>query len=435
MRGITIISLVILIVVLLIIAGISISTLTGENSLIKRANQGKTETEKSNEKEEIGLAVVTSQIDNDGYEELNKTNLQKAIDDQFGIDKATVIDNGDGTFLVSFNNKDRIYKINSNGEISEKSEIPEGLEVGNTVTYIANNNTYIWQGEYSGEGKEANLTLSNEDVNYQIIKWNVYNLNDVTGTVELISNKPTDGKVFLGYAQGYNNAVYLLNEACNKLYGDSSKGITGRNINIEDIEEKMTSKALNAEEDSAHKYLNAYGYRYGSQANNEYTLNSSMYPSIYSQEELSVIDGIKNVNGIGTSTQYKLVEMTDTPTSKLQANKSIQPYHSNWYKNNAFMQNAFQSLENNSKSTYYDLIMPKGSNTSYWISTRVVGLYENSCSFSIRYINSGNIGAFFACSSYNNTNTDQGANFSLRPLISIDASKIIFDENEGWTIK
>lgn len=39
-------------------------------------------------------------------------------------------------------------------------------------------------------------------------------------------------------AQGYNNGVYLLNEACSYLYGNEEKGIKARSINIEDIERK-----------------------------------------------------------------------------------------------------------------------------------------------------------------------------------------------------
>ncbi len=434
-KGITLIALVVTIIVLLILAGISISLLAGQNGILNRATQAKEENEESKEKEEIGLAVTASRINENGYEEINQSNLQKAINDQFGEGKVNVQDNGDGTFLVYFNNKSKSYKIISNGNIIEKSEIPKGIKVGDIVAYTANDSNYIWQGKYSGEAEEINVTLNNTNDEYKITEWKVYDLNNSTGTIELISSNATTGKVFLGYAQGYNNAVYLLNEACNKLYGNVNKGIIGRNINIEDIENKMTEEALDKEENSAHKYLNAYGYSYGSKANNAYALNASTYPEIYAQEKLSVIDGKTNENGIGASKQFRLVEKADTLTNKLQATKNIQPYHSNWYKNNAFMQNAFKSLNNNNEKTYYELVMPEDAKTSYWVSTRVVGLYEESCGFSIRYVNSGNIGAFFTCSSYNNTDTDQGIALPMRPIISVDASMIAFNEDLGWMIK
>lgn len=55
-KGITLISLVVTIVVLLILAGISISTLTGENGIIKRTIEAKKETNTSQIKEEVELA-------------------------------------------------------------------------------------------------------------------------------------------------------------------------------------------------------------------------------------------------------------------------------------------------------------------------------------------------------------------------------------------
>ena len=49
--GITLIALVITIIVLLILAGVSIATLTGENGILTRANDAKTSTELAEEDE------------------------------------------------------------------------------------------------------------------------------------------------------------------------------------------------------------------------------------------------------------------------------------------------------------------------------------------------------------------------------------------------
>jgi len=113
-NGITLIALIITIVVLLILAGISISILIGENGLLKRTSEAKEQTEIGEEKEGVELAVITSRIGDKEPEELNQKNLQKAIDDQFGLGKATVIDNCDGTFTVSFSESKRDYNIISN---------------------------------------------------------------------------------------------------------------------------------------------------------------------------------------------------------------------------------------------------------------------------------------------------------------------------------
>lgn len=68
-KGITLIALVITIIVLLILAGISIATLTGENGLLSKATTAKEETKKAEIREEIELAIAAIQA-----EELSKGN-------------------------------------------------------------------------------------------------------------------------------------------------------------------------------------------------------------------------------------------------------------------------------------------------------------------------------------------------------------------------
>ena len=64
-KGITLIALVITIIVLLILAGVAIATLTGDNGIIAKAQQAKMQNDKANEKEQIDLAVLASKINND----------------------------------------------------------------------------------------------------------------------------------------------------------------------------------------------------------------------------------------------------------------------------------------------------------------------------------------------------------------------------------
>lgn len=59
-KGITLIALVITIIVLLILAGITIATLTGDNGIIGKAINAKNETNKANVKEQLGIAVTNS---------------------------------------------------------------------------------------------------------------------------------------------------------------------------------------------------------------------------------------------------------------------------------------------------------------------------------------------------------------------------------------
>ena len=57
-KGITLIALVITIIVLLILAGVSIATLTGQNGILTRANDAKEQTEKASVKEQAQLDIA-----------------------------------------------------------------------------------------------------------------------------------------------------------------------------------------------------------------------------------------------------------------------------------------------------------------------------------------------------------------------------------------
>ena len=63
-KGITLIALIITIIVLLILAGVTIATLTGENGLLTRANDAKVITEISALKEDIDVYVVGKELNN-----------------------------------------------------------------------------------------------------------------------------------------------------------------------------------------------------------------------------------------------------------------------------------------------------------------------------------------------------------------------------------
>lgn len=60
-KGVTLIALVITIIVLLILAGMSIATLTGENGILYKTQKAKEETLKSQALEELRLKVLEIQ--------------------------------------------------------------------------------------------------------------------------------------------------------------------------------------------------------------------------------------------------------------------------------------------------------------------------------------------------------------------------------------
>ena len=69
-KGITLIALVITIIVLLILAGVTISMLTGENGILKQATSAKDTTDKSEFEEQVKLAVMASKVNDEGVIDL-----------------------------------------------------------------------------------------------------------------------------------------------------------------------------------------------------------------------------------------------------------------------------------------------------------------------------------------------------------------------------
>ena len=98
--------------------------LTGNNGIIAQAQKAKRETEESQEKENLEIAVTSSKIKNTDTLEIKKENLENAIKEQFGNNKNfSIEDNGDGSFLVSMNDTDRIYYVDETGKIIENNKI------------------------------------------------------------------------------------------------------------------------------------------------------------------------------------------------------------------------------------------------------------------------------------------------------------------------
>ena len=81
-KGITLIALVITIIVLLILAGVTIAMLTGENGILTQTKKAKTATEVAEIKERVETDVLGWQAGNNG-EEINSAELKTILDKYF----------------------------------------------------------------------------------------------------------------------------------------------------------------------------------------------------------------------------------------------------------------------------------------------------------------------------------------------------------------
>lgn len=118
-KGITLIALVVTIVVLLILAGVSISMLKGDNGLITSTQTAKGETEKAEIREQIQVAVINSCRKN---AEVNTQDLAKELSQisniKYNNNKITSTTVISLPAIIQYKNNVG-FKITKDGEIEE----------------------------------------------------------------------------------------------------------------------------------------------------------------------------------------------------------------------------------------------------------------------------------------------------------------------------
>lgn len=270
-KGITLVALVITIIILLILAGISISALTN-TGIFQKAKDAK---QKSND------AALDQNTKLDEYEnELDKYLPQKLIDKV-----------NDGTIKVG----DYI------------SYTPDGASTENILQELAT---------YSGsENENTTSTLTQEIDKKTGLKWRVLDVKDEK--IRLISDRPTTSKITLYGPKGYNNAVYLLDKTCKTLYNNSKLASNVQNLKIEDIQDHLAYDYT--------QYTNSVvdTVKYG--GTKEYTTYKN-YPNIFAKEKTGWVDGTQG-------TELSLSEQT-TPINETKkiANEKIKITQTYWNK-------------------------------------------------------------------------------------------------------
>ena len=412
-----------------LLAGITIVALSGENGILRQAVKAKDKTEIAEIIDKAQVDVLGVQSENGGKisKEQLKTILEqyfKNVPNDYTIDTVLTAKDEYGKHEIQVSD---IYKGSFSGESGSAISIPEGLEIGTTVNYNPTG-TYNWQAKYySSDESDSNVTLDSSKSEYNINTWKVFDINEETGEITLAPATATTGTVKLQGAQGYNNGVYLLNEACSYLYGNEEKGIKARSINIEDIEGKMTDEAL----EEAHNFVHPEGVRYGEQRIIAFEQGKSWYPIIYAKEFSSVIEENKNLSGLGMSEQISLIESIDSGATYgyLQAT-SIQPYLTMWITNDSFMQTAFKNSENG--VNYYNLLMNQGIDTFYWVASRCTTVGRDIAYFSIRMVYNG----FIYASGNFDSSKKEGADYSkIFPIVSLNATIIKGNATDGFTVE
>ena len=393
-KGITLIALVITIIVLLILAGVTIATLTGDNGILTKATEAKDKTEEGEEEEKVKLSVAGALAKDNGGE-IKEGYLDEELASQFGEKGTDYNLEGSGPFTVTIIESGRSYLINEDGAIGEVVE-REGIEVGDYVNYTPDTSTI----EYGVDKLSPEITGSSYNTNaitQDDLKWRILNI-DASGRVDLISYIPTRKQVFFSRARGYNNGVYVINDICRSLYSNSSLGIEARSLDLKDIEDKMNATGK-AERD---KYTNAVKYgetkTYGSGYN--------QYPKLYAQEIGSGINTeTVKTDGIDVSADWYSSPTTEDSSTAEEGLTVTQTY----YQFENIPSSYFDDQE------FYDMIFNTGF-SGYWLASRYADCSSTYADFGLRIVSISALSGIPIVHSYGNAN---GNRMYLRPVVSL----------------
>ena len=139
-KGITLIALVMTIIVLLILAGVSIATLTENNGILTQANQAKENNNSAAVKEKVQVEA-TGSFDNKGV--FSPTLFKENLKNNLGLTDSDIVENADGTITVKIDGYE--VKVDGiTGKVSEPSKnnesSTESVEPGTVVSKTEKNN-------------------------------------------------------------------------------------------------------------------------------------------------------------------------------------------------------------------------------------------------------------------------------------------------------
>lgn len=197
--GITLIALVVSIILLLILAGASISMLTGQNGILNKAREAKEITEISSEKEKIELAytnLYTKYMTNNN--EKIKNDIENDLQKLLGENKITVTNCGNGLDVL-INEKNYYYTIEEDG----------------TITGPTTKNSYQYAGDISKNGQYDGSSLSNA--------YRIECIEDFVAFSKETQTNDFDGKTIILNNNLNFFSVYSYENYATTVFGDLNK--------------------------------------------------------------------------------------------------------------------------------------------------------------------------------------------------------------------
>ena len=421
--GITIISLVVTIIVLLILAGISVMMISGNNGILNRSGDTKKLTQETQKYEEIHTVVLGTY---DKRANLDIDDLLANLNEIKDITVTPTQKNGTNTFPVTVATENKTYEITSDGDFEEIIIADRtGISVGDYITYTS---------------PTASVTFTDADTGYPTYSSSPATLSaktlfrvmdiDSKGNMTLVgAMTSSDQTIPFSGAKGYNNAVYTLNKKCSDLYSDTSKGITARSIKVEDITDKFNQKGT----DKLTSYIDTKlsSLTTGTYVTNVDTTNRQVtyqtrtnYPDIFQYEAGGLIDGTATSGIIAQSESYSGYNGLTTLANKTPKPTSVTVPYTYYYTTHT----STDFADTERAVAYQNMFFETG--TDYWLASRCINCDSYGAHFRVRYVSSTNLsGAYDLYSSYAGTSTNIGR---VCPVVFLPSSvQVTVSEDES----
>lgn len=325
-KGITLIALVVTIIVLLILAGISIAMLTGNDGIIQKAIEAKDATRAGAVQEKINMIIAENLISeySDGERRTREEVIQELQEEEnLTLEEVSELEDKNiiqiGNMNVDFSGLMTLTQMynkaiaegctNENGTCTDETH----LHAGDYVNYKApTTGSYTVKADTLGVDYDQTY-----DVSYNPLNWRVLGINPDTGNLKLIAGSPmkktnSDGTgvdeaspyLRMIGSKSYTNSIEELNQICS-LYTTNLGA--ARSITQEDIDQitGITS------EDEIKRY-NLDPYYNGKNYGDSYSFANAWTPEAWIENNGTTSENLGNTVAGNVTGYYYAVNHQDS---------------------------------------------------------------------------------------------------------------------------
>ena len=372
-KGITLVALVVTIVVLLILAGVSINLVLGNNGIIAKAKEAETKSAEASQNDLKGMNALAEEMNN-ALGEKPKVDLSK-------------------------------YKI------------------GDSVnyTYDPASSSYTLESKYSGYSSNQTIAQTTG------LTWKVLNVDKENDTVDIISTNPTSSTVTFANILGYNNGPYLMNEICKAQYSNKTLGVNARSINLLDMEKHLTADGITAR--------NAYQYdsstaKYGT--TKTYPSNTK-YPSLYANQKgagpnITEAEASKKITQPDTTKGNDPYEESKPIVPKGTTEPTNDSTYGTGNPLTVTQTYYYRPINDTNYGTASSIL---ANSTKFWVAARDVHTRSDYATFGLRIADTNAYG----CNMFYSNGDTGGSTCALRPVVSLPSRLLTGEQTNGaWNL-